>query len=137
MAYRFTAQFAWGMDDPDQEFCVQAGVAESDDEESFSLHFMCGFEEPDAREVSLGMDTYCLVTPDQSTAYGCVRMVEFGQDLLRVTLDPESLDDLDLEDRIIEVALCAPTEDVARMRDVLTRILEYGRANARPRLIMV
>ncbi|SDN66429.1 Imm10 family immunity protein [Streptomyces wuyuanensis] len=137
MTYRFTAQFAWGIDDPDQEPCLQAGVAESEDEESFSLHFMCGFEEPDAQEVSLGMDTYCLVTPDQSTAYGCVRMLEFGQDLLRVTLDPESLDDLDLEDHVIEVVLRAPAGDVARMREVLPRILAYGRANARPRLIMV
>ncbi|MEU6887874.1 Imm10 family immunity protein [Streptomyces viridosporus] len=136
MAYRFTAQFAWGVDDPDQEPCVQAGVAESDDEESFSLHFMCGFEEPDAQEMFLGMDTYCLVAPDQSAAYGCVRTVEFDRDLLRVTLDPESLDDLGLEDHVIEVVLQASVEDVARMREVLPRILEYGRPDARPGLTM-
>ncbi|MFB6958300.1 hypothetical protein ACFCYB_14995 [Streptomyces sp. NPDC056309] len=57
MAYRFTAQLACGFDDPDQDDCVMAGVAESDDEEGFSLLFMCDFDEPDAQEVSLGMDT--------------------------------------------------------------------------------
>lgn len=114
---------------------MQAGVAESDDEESFSLHFMCGFEDPDAQEISLGMDTYCLVTPDQSTAYGCVRTVEFDPELMRVTLDPASLGDLDLEDHVIEIVLRAPAEEVARMREVLTRILGFGRLDARPMLI--
>ncbi|WP_137229678.1 Imm10 family immunity protein [Streptomyces sp. BPSDS2] len=137
MTYRFTARFAWGVDDPDQESCVQAGVAESDDEEGFSLHFMCDFEDPRPQEISLGMDTHCLVTPDQSTAYGCIRTVEFERDLLRVTLDPESLDDLELEDHVIEVVLRAPAEDVARLREVLPRILEYGRPDARPKLTMV
>ncbi|WP_103513273.1 Imm10 family immunity protein [Streptomyces sp. SM13] len=137
MTYRFTAQFAWGIDDPDQESCMQAGVAESDDEEGFSLHFMCDFGDPRPQEISLGMDTHCLVTPDQSTAYGCIRTVEFERDLLRVTLDPESLDDLELEDHVIEVVLRAPAEDVARLREVLPRILEYGRLDARPKLTMV
>lgn len=112
-----------------------AGVAESDDEDGFSLLFMCDFDEPDAQEVSLGMDTHCLVTPDQGTAYGCVREVQLDNDILRVTLDPESLDDLGLTAPIIEVLLRAPEEDLARMREVLPRILQYGRPEARPRLI--
>ncbi|MFE6282808.1 Imm10 family immunity protein [Streptomyces sp. NPDC057877] len=134
MAYRFIARIAWGIDDPDQEACVQAGVAESEDEEGFSLHFMCGFGEPDAQAIALGMDSYCLVTPDQDTAYGCVRAVEWGREVLRVTLDPASLDELGLEDDVIEVVLRAPVEDVARLREVLPRILGYGRADARPGL---
>ncbi|MCX4710331.1 Imm10 family immunity protein [Streptomyces fimicarius] len=136
MTYRFTAQIAWGVDDPDED-CVQAGVAESDEEEGFSLHFMCDFEDPGPQEIALGMDTHCLVTPDQGTAYGCIRTVEFERDLLRVTLDPESLDDLDLRDHVIEAVLRAPAEDVARLREVLPRILEYGRPAARARLTMV
>lgn len=112
-----------------------AGVAESDDEEAFSLLFMCGFDEPDAQEVRLGMDTHCLVTPDQGTAYGCVREVELDGDVLRVTLDPLSLDDLGLADPVVEVLLRAPAADVARLREVLPRILVYGRSDARPRLI--
>ncbi|GGS88355.1 hypothetical protein GCM10010254_05310 [Streptomyces chromofuscus] len=112
-----------------------AGVAESDDEDGFSLLFMCDFEEPDAQEVSLGMDTHCLVTPDQGTAYGCVREVELDGDVLRVTLDPSSLDALGLADPIVEALLRAPAVDVARMREVLSRILAYGRPGAHPRLI--
>ncbi len=112
-----------------------AGVAESGDEDGFSLMFMCDFNEPDAQEVSLGMDTHCLVTPDQGTAYGCVREVQLDDDVLRVTLDPESLDDLGLTDPVIEALLRAPAEDLARMREVLPRILRYGRPEGRPRLI--
>ncbi len=112
-----------------------AGVAESDNEDAFSLLFMCDFEEADAQEVSLGMDTHCLVTPDQGTAYGCVREVHLENDVLRVILDPEALDDLGLTDPIVEALLRAPTEDLARMREVLPRILQYGRPEARPRLI--
>ncbi|MFJ8110117.1 Imm10 family immunity protein [Streptomyces sp. NPDC096132] len=135
MTYRFTAQLACGLDELDQGDCVMAGVAESDDEEAFSLLFMCDFNEPDAQEVRLGMDTHCLVTPDQGTAYGCVREVELDGELLRVTLDPSSLDALGLADPVVEVLLRAPAADVARMREVLPRILAYGRPDARPRLI--
>ncbi|MFF0091652.1 Imm10 family immunity protein [Streptomyces canus] len=135
MTYRFTAQLACGLDDPDQDDCVIAGVAESDDEGAFSLLFMCDFNEPDAQEVRLGMDTHCLVTPDQGTAYGCVREVELNGELLRVTLDPSSLDALGLTDPVVEVSLRVPAADVARMREVLSRILAYGRPDARPRLI--
>ncbi|MFJ8825607.1 Imm10 family immunity protein [Streptomyces sp. NPDC102467] len=135
MTYRFTALMACGLDDPDMDDCLMAGVAESDDEDGFSLMFMCDFEEPDTQEVSLGMDTHCLVTPDQGTAYGCVREVQLDNDVLRVTLDPESLDDLGLTDPVVEALLRAPAEDLARMREVLPRILQYGRLEARPRLI--
>jgi hypothetical protein len=135
MTYRFTARVACGLDDPDEDDCMMAGVAESNDEEGFSLLFMCDFDEPDSQEVSLGMDTHCLVTPDQGTAYGCVREVELSDDLLRVTLDPEALDDLGLRDPVVEALLLAPAADVARMREVLPRILAYGRLDARPSVI--
>ncbi len=135
MAYRFTAQVACGFDDPERDDCVMAGVVESDDEEGFSLFFMCDFEEPGEQEVSLEMDTHCLVTPDQGTAYGCVREAELDGEVLRVTLDPSSLDALGLADPVVEALLRAPAEDVARMREVLPRILTYGRPDARPRLV--
>ncbi|MEU6841653.1 Imm10 family immunity protein [Streptomyces sp. NPDC046716] len=132
MTYRFTALIACGLDDPETDDCLMAGVAESDDEDGFSLLFMCDFDDPDAQEVSLGMDTYCLVTPGQGTAYGCAREVLLDDDVLRVTLDPESLDDLGLTDPVVEALLRAPAEDLARMREVLPRILQYGRPAAWP-----
>jgi Immunity protein 10 len=112
-----------------------AGLAESDDGRAFSLLFMCDFGEPDAQEVSLGMDTHCLVTPDQGTAYGCVREVVLDADVMRVTLDPSSLDSLGLTDPVVEAVLQAPAADVARMREVLLRILAFGGRDARPELI--
>ncbi|MFF3937492.1 Imm10 family immunity protein [Streptomyces phaeofaciens] len=135
MAYRFTAQLACGLDEQDQGDCLIAGVAEADDEEAFSLLFMRGFDEPDAQDVRLGMDTHCVVTPDQCTAHGCVREVELDGDVLRVRFDRSSLDALRLSDPVVEALLRAPAADVARLREVLPRILEYGRPDARPRMI--
>lgn len=132
MTYRFTALIACGLDDPDTDDCLMAGVAESDGEDAFSLLFMCDFDEPDAQDVSLGMDTHCLVTPGQGTAYGCVQEVRLDADVLRVTLRPESLPALGLTDPTIEAALQAPPEDLTRLRTVLPRILRYGRPETHP-----
>lgn len=136
MAFVFTASTAAAQDDPDVDDAVVAGVAESADGTGFFLMFMCDFEEPDEQEVASGMDTHCLVTPDQGTAYGCVREVELTDSLLRVTLDPGALDDLGLTDPVIEARLRAPAAQLARLRAVLPRILAFGRPAARPRLVV-
>lgn len=130
MAYRFTADVACGLDDEDEDDCVLAGVAESGG--GFSLTFMCDFAEPDEQEISLGMDTHCLVTADQGTAYGCVREATIEGELLRIALDPDSLDDLNLDEPVVEALLRAPAADIARFREVLPRILAFGRPEARP-----
>ncbi|SNR86361.1 Imm10 family immunity protein [Actinacidiphila glaucinigra] len=135
MTFRFEALIACGFDDPEQDGTMIAGIAESDDEEDFSLTFMCNFDEPDEQDVRLGFDSHCVVTPDQNTAYGCVRQVELDADVLRITLDPESVDALGLEAPIVEAVLRAPAPEVARMLEVLARILTYGRPDARPLVI--
>ncbi|MEU4091591.1 Imm10 family immunity protein [Streptomyces sp. NPDC026673] len=135
MAFRFEAHIAFGFDDPEQDGTIIAGIAESDDEEDFSLLFMCRFDEPDEQDVRLGFDSHCVVTPDQNTAYGCVRQVERDGDVLRITLDPESLDALGLEAPTVEAVLRAPAPDVARMLEILARILTYGRPDARASVI--
>ncbi|MEU2545956.1 Imm10 family immunity protein [Streptomyces roseolus] len=134
MSYRFVATIAYGWHEelPPGAYAPTAGVIESEDEESFALEFQSGIEEPDEQDVRLGMDSYCVVTPDQNTAYGCLRAVELEGDLLRVTFDPAHLDDLGLEDPVVEVVLDAPAEDVARMREALQRVLAYGRPDALP-----
>ncbi|MFE6156133.1 Imm10 family immunity protein [Streptomyces sp. NPDC057889] len=137
MTYSFTAQLACGLDDPDTDDCMMAGVAESNGEDGFSLLFMRDFHGPDEQDVAMGMDTHCLVTPDQGTAYGCVREIELNGDVVRVTLNPASLDDLGLTDPIVEATLRAPAEDLARMRGVLPRVLAYGREDARPRRVVM
>ncbi|MFJ3213522.1 Imm10 family immunity protein [Streptomyces flaveolus] len=133
MTYRFTANIAYGWHEPGPDiYSLAAGVAESDDEESFAIEFQCSFEEPDAQSIRNGSDSYCVVTPDQCTAYGCIRTAELEGDILRVTFDPDSLEALFLDDPVVEAVLHAPAAEVAHMREALTRILAYGRSDARP-----
>ncbi|MBZ9641370.1 Imm10 family immunity protein [Streptomyces sp. PSKA30] len=134
MTYRFTVRAVAAEVDPDSDV-MQAGVAEDEDGEGFILLFMSNIGVPSAQNVSLGLDTHCLVTQDQGTAYGCVREVTLSERLLTVSLDPDSLDDLGLEDAEIEAELAVPDQDVQRMREVLAQVLAFGREDARPRRV--
>ncbi|MFC4517261.1 hypothetical protein [Streptomyces ehimensis] len=110
---------------------MQAGVAQ--DDEGFLL-FTCPVDKPSAQDIALGLDTYCVMTPDQCTAYGCVREVALADGLLTVSLAPDCLDDLELEDAELEAVLDVPAESIDEMREVLVKVLTFGRSNARPRL---
>ncbi|MFI0741500.1 Imm10 family immunity protein [Streptomyces sp. NPDC021100] len=136
MTYRFTARAAAAEVGPDGCF-IEAGLAEDEDGSGFILLFMMGEEVPDEQEVALGMDTHCLVTAGQGTAYGCVREAVMEGDVLRVSLDPDALESLGLDDPEIEAVVEAPAEDVARFRETLSRVLAYGRADARPARVAV
>ncbi|MFB8110065.1 Imm10 family immunity protein [[Kitasatospora] papulosa] len=115
---------------------MQAGLAEyeDEDEEGFFLLFTRPVGEPSPQDVALGLDTYGVMTPDQCTAYGCVREVALAGSLLTVTLDPGCLDELELEEAEIEVRLDLSAEVIDELCDVLTKVLTYGRPDARPRL---
>lgn len=115
---------------------MQAGLAEyeDEDEEGFFLLFTRPVGEPSPQDVSLGLDTYGVMTPDQCTAYGCVREVALAGSLLTVTLDPGCLDELELEEAEIEVRLDLSAEVIDELCDVLTKVLTYGQPDARPRL---
>ncbi|MFJ8444634.1 Imm10 family immunity protein [[Kitasatospora] papulosa] len=132
MTQRFTARAVAAEVDVDGE--MQAGVAEHGDEEGFFLLFTRPVGEPSAQDVSLGLDTYCVMTPDQCTAYGCIREVALTGNLLTVTLDPGCLDELELDEAEIEVRLDVSAEVIEDLCDVLTKVLTYGRPDARPRL---
>lgn len=131
MTYRFTARAAKTEIDPDGYF-TEAALAEAEDGSGFIMMFMAGEEEPDDQEVALGMDTHCLVTAGQGTAYGCVREAVLTGNVLRIALDPEALADLRLTDPEIEAVIEAPAEDVRQFREVLAQVLGYGRADAVP-----
>lgn len=131
MTYRFTARAVAAEADVDGDV-MQAGAAEDEDGSGFFLLFMSNIGEPSQQNVSLGFDTHCVVTPDQGTAYGCVREIALRDNLLTVSLDPESLDDLELEDAQIEAVLDVPAEDIERLREMLARVLAFGRHDARP-----
>lgn len=136
MTYRFTALAAGAETDPDGYF-TEAGISEGADGSGFIMLFMSGEEEPDEQDTRLGFDTHCLVTAGQGTAYGCVRGAVLTGNVLRVSLDPAALTALGLEDAEIEATIEAPAEDVARFREVLARILAYGRADALPTHVVI
>ncbi|WP_325063657.1 Imm10 family immunity protein [Streptomyces marianii] len=98
---------------------------------------MAGEEEPDDQEVALGMDTHCLVTAGQGTAYGCVRGAVLTGNVLHVSLDPDALEDLRLDDSEIEAVIEASTEDIVQFREVLAQVLNYGRADAVPSRLVI
>ncbi|MFJ8637067.1 Imm10 family immunity protein [Streptomyces sp. NPDC093568] len=137
MTYRFVARAAGAEIDLDYDCCIEAAIAEGEDGSGFFMLFQCSSDEPDEQDVSLGFDTHCVVTPDQGTAYGCVRSVELTGNVLRVSLDPAALPALDLEDAEIEAVLEAPAEDIARFREVLPQVLAYGREDALPARVTV
>ncbi|MGW1513511.1 Imm10 family immunity protein [Streptomyces sp. NPDC002394] len=131
MTYRFTARAARTEIDPDGYF-TEAALAEGEDGSGFIMMFMAGEEEPDDQEVALGMDTHCLVTAGQGTAYGCVREAVLTDNVLRISLDPGALGDLRLTDPEVEAVIEAPAEDIRQFREVLAQVLGYGRADAVP-----
>jgi len=136
MALRFTARAVTAEADTDNDV-RQAGVAEDESGEGFVLLFVSALGEPSPRSVSLGLDSYCLVTQEQGTAYGCVREVTLADRLLTVSLDPASLEDLGLEDTGIEVVLAVPDREIERMRAMLVQVLAFGREDARPRRVLL
>jgi hypothetical protein len=71
-----------------------AGVAERGDGTGRELIFRTSREPPDEREIGLGMDTYCLVTKNQGTAYGSMRELIIDGDRMRVVPRRDALDDL-------------------------------------------
>ncbi|MGW6202082.1 Imm10 family immunity protein [Streptomyces sp. NPDC055089] len=136
MTYRFTARAARTEIDPDGYF-TEAALAEREDGSGFILTFMAGEDDPDDQEIALGMDTHCLVTAGQGTAYGCVREAVLTGNVLYVSLNPDALEDLRLDDSEIEAVIEAPTDDVAQFREVLAQVLKYGRADAVPSRVAV
>lgn len=133
MSIDFVARVA-GVDD---EHCLVAALAEREDGTGRALMFQAGDEPPDEQEVGLGMDTYCVVTEGQVTAYGCVRELTIDGDRMRVVISDEVLADLGLDHGVIQVQLAVPPESVEVLRDYLGRILTYGRPDARPTVLQL
>ncbi|MFI5910272.1 Imm10 family immunity protein [Dactylosporangium sp. NPDC051541] len=115
----------------DEEECLVAAVGERGDGTGRALIFQAGDEPPDAQDVQLVMDTYCLVTERHGTAYGCVRELSIDGDRLRVVVNEAARADLGLEDTEIIVELAADPQSLATFRAYLARILTYGRLDTR------
>lgn len=134
MAIKFTARVASVVEEPELE-CLTVAVAETKDGSGMVLLFMCGLLKPDEQDIALGLDTHCLVTADQGTAYGCVEEVVLRDKVLNVKIAANSLEALELDDQQIEAFLDADDESIDRLRDGLRRVFAYGRPDARPAVI--
>jgi hypothetical protein len=97
--------------------------------------FQAGHEPPDEQDVRLGMDTYCLVTENQGTAYGFVRELTIDGDRMHVIIAPDALAGLGLDDAAIRVQLAVEAQSVEVLREFLGRILTYGRLEAQPAVL--
>src|SRR5690349_1518493 len=108
------------------------GVRASLDHESWSLIFMECYDAEGEQQISLGMDTYCLVVePGQATCYGGVVACELSDVRLVLRLTEEAAKALGTPtDMRLSLALDSAKLEV--LRRGLQRVLTSGRANAVP-----
>lgn len=116
MTFRFVARAAGAEIGPDGDL-LAPGFAEEPRRGGFGLQFRCDDGEPDDQDGSFGMDTHCLVSSGQGTAYGGGREAVLSSGVLRVSLDPSA--------------------HVAGFREVLPRVPAYARQDARPERVEV
>jgi hypothetical protein len=125
-------------EDDDANGGYAVGVRESmDDPESWSLCFMACYDAEDEQEISLGMDTYCLVVdPGQRTFYGGVAECELNDDRLILRVTEQAAEALGTPTEM-SFALALDSTKLASLRRGLRRVLTSGRANAVPQCLMV
>jgi immunity protein 10 of polymorphic toxin system len=111
------------------------GVRETADAESWTLLFIeCDDSEED-QEITLGMDTYCLVTsPGQATYYGGVRECEMSAPELRFALTDDAAATLAMPAETRFVLDLSPRQHELLRRGLL-RVLTSGRADAHPQIL--
>jgi len=81
------------------------------------------------------MDTHCVVTDNQATAYGCVRELTIDGDRMQVIIASDALAELGLDDAEIRVQLAVDARSVEILREYLGRILTFGRPDAQPAVL--
>jgi hypothetical protein len=131
---RFVARVAVAEEDRSGG-CLSAAIAENRDGGGFSLIFQCALHQPDRQDVALGMDTYCLVAPDQETDYGGVAEAVLRNGVLRIVVTPAARRSLGLADDDVEATLEVGQDAISEFRVALRRILAYGRRDARPAVL--
>ena len=124
-----------GEDENDNGYVV--GVQESLDPESWSLMFMASNDAEDEQQISLGMDTYCLVVdPGQWTMYGGVVECELSDDRLILRLTERAAEKLRTP-TAMRLGLALDSAKLEVLRRGLRRVLTSGRANAVPQRLVV
>jgi hypothetical protein len=112
-------------------------AGEHDDGTGRKLIFHASLDQPDGDDVNLGMDSCCIVTEQQATAYGCVRELTIDGDRLRVVLSADAPVELAIADSVIEVRLAIDTGSRDLLCAMLGRVLCYGGEVARPNVLQL
>ena len=121
----------------ENDFGYVVGVRESLDPESWSLIFMESNRAADEQEISLEMDTYCLVVdPDQWTVYGGVVECELSDDRLILRLSERAAEKLRTPTEM-GFGLALDSTKLEVLRRGLRRVLTSGRANAVPHRLVL
>lgn len=133
MVFYFTARAIATAEEENLNYRT-AALGEQDDGGGAQLIFQSGLKEPDKSDIDTGMDSHCLVTANQGTAYGCIKEALLKDTVLCLVLTEESLEELGLRESIIEVTFEAKKEDISDFTEMLGKILRYGRPSSYPRM---
>jgi hypothetical protein len=120
----------------DDTVVYTVGVRESLDSDCWSVIFMECYDAEDEQNISLGMDTYCLVVdPGQRTVYGGVVECELSDDRLILRLTERAAERLRTPAEMgFRLALGSAKLEV--LRRGLLKVLTSGRANAVPQRLV-
>jgi hypothetical protein len=118
--------------------CFTAGFSEFDTDAGFSLLFQAQADAhaPDQQDIELGMDTYCIVTGDQSQVhYGGLQHAKLAGKELQLIFKPGIGHKFGVADKLrvrLEVSECALQEFKEGFRQVVS--VPWGRATEKPTL---
>ena len=118
--------------------CFTAGFSEHHIEAGFSLLFQAQADAyaPDQQDIELGMDTYCIVTGDQSGVhYGGLQHAELAGNELQLIFKPGIGHKFGVADQLrvrLEVNASALREFKEGFRQVVS--VPWGRASEKPTL---
>jgi hypothetical protein len=93
---------------------------------------MMSAEEPDAQEIGLGMDTYCIVREDQSgTTYGGVTYCDLAYGRLTLHFTEKAAEELGVEP-VLRIDLQVDDDSIELLKPSLREILLSGHHDQRP-----
>ncbi|MFJ3978144.1 Imm10 family immunity protein [Streptomyces sp. NPDC090021] len=132
MMLEITARY-FGYEEDDDDEVVEAALSESLDGTGFVLSMQRTTYEPDDQDVSMGMDTYCLVSGGKSHYGGVLRARREGN-LIHLVISPAASSLLGLPEEI-RASLAGSPLAISEFFSGLPGILQWGRREDRAELI--
>ncbi|MET7276171.1 Imm10 family immunity protein [Streptomyces flaveolus] len=116
--------------------CFTVGMAEDGDGEGCHLSIQSGVREPDAQQLRLGWDTYCVMNETGAVHYGGIESAAVAAGKVSFRFSSEAAAELSLPGESLELALHEDV-DVATLRVGLHRVLTYGNTEKVPAVLDV